>query len=74
MQHVEEWGLADERWRLLADTAFAKQIKFSGESALIYCFPAFIKLRWRNGEPIDAKAYLMAGTQQQMEKPEGTSQ
>ena len=71
MQRIEEWGLADERWRLLADTAFANQITFSGESALIYCFPAFIKLRWRDGEPVDAKTYLMAGMQQQAEKPEG---
>ena len=31
------------------------------ESAVLYCFPAFIKLRWRAGEPADAKAYLVAG-------------
>ena len=29
----------------------------------MYCFPAFIKLRWRNGAPVDAKTYLMAGVQ-----------
>lgn len=63
MQEVERWGLADERWRLLADTAFAVRAELAGESALLFCFPAFLKLRWRNGEPLDAKAYLMAGVQ-----------
>ena len=63
MGHVEEWGLADERWRLLPQTAFAKRVRRGGKLLTIYCYPAFIKLRWRNGEPLDAKAYLIAGTQ-----------
>ena len=62
MRQVEDWGLADGRWHLLADTAFAKRIEFAGEAARIFCHPAFLKLRWRDGEPLDAKAYLMAGT------------
>jgi len=30
------------------------------ESVALLCFPAFVKLRWRAGQPLDAKAYLMA--------------
>lgn len=63
MAQVQEWGLAEERWRLLADTLFAKRAKMADESVLLYCFPAFLKLRWRDGLPKDAKAYLMAGAQ-----------
>lgn len=61
MQRAEEWGLVDSRWRLLADTAFSKRIEFGGQTALAFCYPAFLKLRWRDGEPLDAKAYLIAG-------------
>lgn len=63
MRHVESWGLADERWRLLSQTAFANRVTFGSESITLWCFPAFVKLRWRDGEPVDAKAYLMAGAQ-----------
>lgn len=63
MRKVEGWGLADDRWRLLADTAFAKRASFMGESVLGYCFPAFVKLKWHDGEPLDAKTYLMAGVE-----------
>ena len=62
MRQVGEWGLADGRWRLLEDTIFAKVVEFRGESCIICCYPAFLKLRWRDGEPVDAKAYLIAGT------------
>ena len=64
MRHVEAWGLADERWRLLDDMIFANRISRGGESCILYCYPAFCKLRWREGEPLDAKAYLIAGVQQ----------
>ena len=63
MRQVEAWGLADGRWRQLAGTAFAKRVEAAGESRLIYCYPAFLKLRWRGSEPLDAKAYLIAGVQ-----------
>lgn len=61
MQTVAGWGLADDRWRLLGDLSFIRMMALGGESAVLYCFPAFIKLRWRAGEPADAKAYLIAG-------------
>ena len=63
MRLVEEWGLADDRWRLFTDATFAMGVTHKGEHVTLYCFPAFIKLRWRNGEPLDAKAYFMAGVQ-----------
>lgn len=53
-------GLADGRCALLARTAFAKRLKKADESVVLSCFPAFAKLRWREGCPPDAKAYLMA--------------
>lgn len=61
MRQVEGWGLADTRWRLLADATYATRATLGAESAVLYCYPAFLKLRWKNGEPHDAKAYLMAG-------------
>lgn len=63
MSKVEEWGLADSRWRELAGTIFATRIARGSESAVVYCYPAFLKLRWREGEPLDAKSYLIAGVQ-----------
>jgi hypothetical protein len=53
-------GLADERWMLLAQTAFAKRVARAESSVVLSCFPAFVKLRWREGMAPDAKAYLLA--------------
>lgn len=61
-QRAQDWGLADDRWHQLAGTVYANRVAFAGKSARLYCYPAFIKLRWRDGEPLDAKAYLVAGT------------
>ena len=61
-QRAQDWGLADDRWRQLASTVYANRVAFAGKSARLYCYPAFIKLRWRDGEPLGAKAYLVAGT------------
>lgn len=63
MRQAETWGLVDDRWRDLAGTIFAKRASHNDESMLLYCYPAFLKLRWRNGQPLDAKAYLIAGAQ-----------
>ena len=61
MSQVESWGLADSRWRLLKGTIFAKRATLNDVSNTLYCYPTFIKLRWRDGQPLDAKAYLIAG-------------
>ena len=57
---LQSLGLADKRCGLLPQTMFAKRIDHGGESTTISCFPAFVKLRWREGQAPDAKAYLMA--------------
>lgn len=62
MDRICEWGLADDRWRLLGDMSFANRVKREEESCMLFCFTAFVKLRWRAGVPLDAKAYLMAGS------------
>lgn len=62
MSFLESKGLADDRWRLLADTAFAQSIKKDGGAmGTLYCAPIFIKLRWSQGKLLDTKAYLIAG-------------
>lgn len=62
--HLAGWlqarGLADGRCGLLAQTVFAKRVNRDGESVVVSCSPAFVKLRYREGLPYDAKAYLMA--------------
>lgn len=63
MKQVQAWGLADERWRLISDTMFCSRISRDDESMMLYSYPAFLKLRWRDGEPVDAKVYLIAGVQ-----------
>ena len=63
MKEIVKAGLADDRWPLLEETAFAQRVSFRGDSCLLYCAPVFIKLRWHEGKPFDAKAYLMAGIQ-----------
>lgn len=59
---AEEWGIADGRWRCLRETAFAMRTALGKEAVTLWCFPAFLKVRWRDGDGLDAKAYLMAGT------------
>lgn len=63
MTQVQEWGLADDRWHELAQVPYAKRVSFKGETIKIYCYPAFVKLRWRDGKPLDAKAYLLIGAE-----------
>ena len=63
MRQVEEWGLADDRWHDLAGTIFAKRLARGDDQMTLYCYPAFLKLRWRDGNPVDAKSYLIAGVQ-----------
>ena len=69
METVASWKLTDDRWRLLGDLSFVRKMTFGRENAVLYCFPAIIKLRWRAGAPADAKAYLIAG-----EVPGGSDQ
>lgn len=63
MRQLEARGLADSRWRLLGGLAFAKRVTHDGESCVLYSYPAFVKVRLRNGVPFDAKAYVIAGVE-----------
>ncbi|MBO7664188.1 MAG: hypothetical protein J6U01_12565 [Clostridia bacterium] len=69
MEQISGWGLADDRWKHLKKTIFATRVARGEEKSRIFCFTAFIKLRWRGGEPLDAKAYLMAGMEKAGEEP-----
>ncbi len=60
---LQSRNLADDRCALLPQTVFAKRVTRGDFSTTIYCLPAFVKLRWREGMPPDAKAYLLAGIQ-----------
>lgn len=57
---MQAQGLADARCILLAKTTFAQLATYKDESASLSCFPAFVKLRYREGQAPDAKAYLLA--------------
>lgn len=64
MRLFEEWGLADERWRLIADAAFARHVAFTrddgseGRFALAIRFN-YAKVKFVHGEPTAAKFYLV---------------
>ena len=64
MEKVEQLGLADKRWHLIADASFTKLIEVEKSPAIISCVPTFVKLRLRDGRPLDAKAYMQAEMQQ----------
>ena len=61
LRAIEGLGLADARWRFIADTIFSRAIYTQGAPLALYCSPTFVKLRMRDGEPLDAKVYLQAG-------------
>lgn len=59
---VERLELADDRWRRIPDAMISKLVPADGTVLALYCVPTFVKLRMRDGRPLDAKAYLQAGT------------
>ena len=60
MEHIKGLGLADDRWRLIPKASFAKLVNVDGAPLALVCAPTFVKLRVRNGLPLDAKLYLQA--------------
>ena len=58
---AERLGLADERWRLVPDASFTRLVKVDAGATVFHCVPTFVKLRMRDGAPLDAKVYLQAG-------------
>lgn len=61
LEQVEQRGLADERWRLVPGTIHTTLVDTGGMRIALYNMPTFMKLRLREGDPLDAKIYLQAG-------------
>lgn len=65
MERLEAWGLADGRWRLIADAAFARHIGYeredgtTGRLALTVLFN-YAKVKFRACVPQPSKFYLCA--------------
>lgn len=63
MQTLQDWGLADDRWKLIADAAFARHVGYErddgteGRFALCIRFN-YAKVKFRASEPQPAKFYL----------------
>lgn len=61
---MQDWGLADDRWQLIADAAFAKHVPYQredgteGRFALCILFN-YAKVKFTACEPRPAKFYLV---------------
>ena len=60
MRELESAHLCDNRWKRLPDLAFAKRLSVGEVSLRLRGYPAFIKVRMRPDEPVDAKTYIVA--------------
>lgn len=61
MEQIEAHELSDDRWRHLVGASFARLVDTGDGTLVLYCAPTFVKVRVRDGVPLDAKAYLQAG-------------
>lgn len=52
--------LADDRWRQVPKTRYSRLVSIEGTGLLLCCAPSFVKLRMCEGEPLDAKVYLIS--------------
>ena len=63
MELLQNWGLADDRWKLIAGAAFARHVGYEredgteGRFALAICFN-YAKVKFTACEPRPAKFYL----------------
>lgn len=62
---LEKWGVADGRWRLAVDAAFARSLPAEREDGTLgkfgfTLFPQWTKIRWRAGVLQPAKLYYLA--------------
>jgi hypothetical protein len=60
---LQEWGLADERWRLIAGAAFARHVPFDREDGsqgrfALCCMFNYTKVKFANAVAQPAKFYL----------------
>ena len=65
LELLESWGIADERWRLISDSAFARSIPVAQADGTEgrYSFvlmPGWAKVRWVNGVLQPSKFYYFA--------------
>lgn len=61
LAQIEARGLADSRWRLIPGTIYTGAVDAGEDKVVLYDAPTFVKLRVRDGQPLDAKVYLQAG-------------
>lgn len=64
MQHLQDLGLSDDRWKLLAGAPFARHVPFlredGSEGRLFLCIRHnFAKVKFRRGDMLGAKFYLL---------------
>lgn len=64
MGALERWELADERWRLIADAAFARHVGFEREDGTEVRFALcalfnYAKVKFTNAQAQPSKFYLM---------------
>ena len=60
---LQEWGLADERWRLIADAVFARHVPFEREDGsqgrfALCCMLNYVKVKFAGAVAQPAKFYL----------------
>ena len=60
LEKIEGLGLADDRWKHIASASYAIAVDVDDGRLVLYCAPTFVKLRMRDGKPLDAKMYLQA--------------
>jgi hypothetical protein len=64
MRLLEDWGIADDRWPLGAQAAFARSIPVERDDGTLgrYAFtlmPQWVKVRWRKGALQPSKLYML---------------
>lgn len=64
MSTLQQWGLADDRWRLLGNVAFAKQFPYAREDGTtgylgLCTLPNYAKVKFRDAQMQPAKFYLV---------------
>ena len=60
-RQLQDWGMADDRWRHIADAAWLQALPVQdGPLLLLSVMPRWIKIRWKGGTRSTAKGYLRA--------------
>lgn len=67
MSTLQQWGLADDRWRLLSNVAFARQYPYKREDGTtgylgLCTLLNYVKVKFRNAQMQPAKFYLILAT------------